>query len=247
EVHDEKAYYSMDGVSGHAGLFANAEDLAKLAQVMLNDGGYGNNKVFSKNTIEEFTKRKASSPVWGLGWWREGDNGRLWYFGTQSSSNTFGHQGWTGTLTVIDPESNLVVVLLTNKINSPVIDNTINANTFIGNKFTTATLGTVPTLVYESTEHSNKEAIDANLATMVTEKLKLYNPSNYQGEAVLKSAYSVVDTMVTRAEERKVQSTVEYAYAAIEEINKVDTDKTIINELKARVDNIAVGDEAERD
>jgi LPXTG-motif cell wall-anchored protein len=247
EVHDEKAYYSMDGVSGHAGLFANAEDLAKLAQVMLNDGGYGNNKVFSKNTIEEFTKRKASSPVWGLGWWREGDNGRLWYFGTQSSSNTFGHQGWTGTLTVIDPESNLVVVLLTNKINSPVIDNTINANTFVGNKFTTATLGTVPTLVYESIEHGNKEAIDANLATMVTEKLKLYNPSNYQGEAVLKSAYSIVDTMVTRAEERKVQSTVEYAYAAIEEINKVDTDKTIINELKARIDNITVGDEAERD
>ncbi|WP_322388545.1 hypothetical protein, partial [Clostridium perfringens] len=93
----------------------------------------------------------------------------------------------------------------------------------------------------------NKEAIDANLATMVTEKLKLYNPSNYQGEAVLKSAYSIVDTMVTRAEERKAQSTIEYAYAAIEEINKVDTDKTIINELKARVDNITVGDEAERD
>ena len=247
EVHDEKAFYSMDGVSGHAGLFANASDLAKLAQVMLNDGGYGNNKFFNKNTIEEFTKRKSSSPTWGLGWWRQGDNGRVWYFGTQASSNTYGHQGWTGTLTVIDPESNLVVVLLTNKINSPVIDNTKNANTFFGNKFTTATLGTIPTLVYESIEHGNKEAIDANLKTMVTEKLKLYNPSNYQGEAVLKAAYSVVDTMVTRAEERKVKSTIDYAYEAIEEISKVDTDKTIINELKARVDSIKAIDESERD
>lgn len=164
EVHDEKAYYSMDGVSGHAGLFANAEDLAKLAQVMLNDGGYGNNKFFSKNTIDEFTKRKSSSPTWGLGWWREGDNGRVWYFGTQSSENTIGHQGWTGTLTVIDPESELVVVLLTNKINSPVIDNTKNANTFFGNKFTTATLGTIPTLVYESIIHDNNEALDANVS-----------------------------------------------------------------------------------
>ena len=82
---------------------------------------------------------------------------------------------------------------------------------------------------------------------MVTEKLKLYNPSNYQGEAVLKAAYSVVDTMVTRAEERKVKSTIDYAYEAIEEISKVDTDKTIINELKARVDSIKAIDEAERD
>ncbi|WP_156174340.1 penicillin binding protein PBP4B [Clostridium sp. C8] len=247
EVHDEKAYYSMDGVSGHAGLFSNAEDLAKLAQVMLNDGGYGNNKFFSKNTVEEFTKRKASSPIWGLGWWREGDNGRLWYFGTQSSSNTFGHQGWTGTLTVIDPESDLIVVLLTNKINSPVIDNSINANMFLGNKFTTSTLGTIPTLVYESIEHSNKKAIDANLSNMVTEKLKLYNPSNYQGEAILKAAYAVADTMVTRAEECKVKSTVDYAYASIEEINKLDSNKTIINELKSRVDNIQLEEEASSD
>lgn len=215
EVHDEKAYYSMDGVSGHAGLFANAEDLAKLAQVMLNDGGYGNNKFFSKNTIDEFTKRKSSSPTWGLGWWREGDNGRVWYFGTQSSENTIGHQGWTGTLTVIDPESELVVVLLTNKINSPVIDNTKNANTFFGNKFTTATLGTIPTLVYESIIHDNNEALDANVSQMVTENLKLYNPTSYLGEAVLQSVYSKIDAAITIAEERGTEDNLRYAREAV--------------------------------
>ena len=48
EVHDEKAFYGMQGISGHAGLFANATDLAKLASVMLS-GGYGEHKFFSKN------------------------------------------------------------------------------------------------------------------------------------------------------------------------------------------------------
>lgn len=240
EVHDEKAYYSMGGVSGHAGLFSNASDLAKLAQVMLNDGGYGNNKFFSKDTIDEFTKRKSSSPVWGLGWWREGDNGRVWYFGTQSSSNTYGHQGWTGTLTVIDPESDLVIVLLTNKINSPLIDNSVNANMFYGNKFTTSTLGTIPTLVYESIIHDNNDAVDANLATMLTEKLKLYDPSDYQGKAVLKSAYSIVDSMVTRAEERKNKTTVDYAKSSVKELAAVANDENIINEFNNRINNIKV-------
>lgn len=240
EVHDEKAYYSMGGVSGHAGLFSNASDLAKLAQVMLNDGGYGNNKFFSKDTIDEFTKRKSSSPVWGLGWWREGDNGRVWYFGTQSSSSTYGHQGWTGTLTVIDPESDLVIVLLTNKINSPLIDNSVNANMFYGNEFTTSTLGTIPALVYESIIHDNNDAVDANLATMVTEKLKLYNPSDYQGKAVLKSAYSIVDSMITRAEERKNKTTVDYAENSVKELAAVANDENIIDEFNKRINNIKV-------
>ena len=244
EVHDEKAYYSMDGVSGHAGLFSNAADLAKLAQVMLNDGGYGENKFFSKNTIDEFTKRKSSSPTWGLGWWREGDNGRVWYFGSQSSSNTIGHQGWTGTLTVIDPESDLVIVLLTNKINSPVIDNTENTNMFKGNKFTTATLGTIPSLVYESIIHDNDQAVEANLAQMVTEKIKLYNPSSYQAEAVLQSAYSIVDTMVTRAEERRTEEVVELAKNSVSELETISEEKDLIKNFNDRLKKINIVEES---
>ena len=119
EVHDEKAYYAMGGVSGHAGLFANAEDLAKLASVMLT-GGYGGNQFFSKDIMDEFTKPKSLDyPTWGLGWYRQAELGRSSYFSLQSSNSTIGHQGWTGTLTVIDPENDLVVVLLTNKKNSP--------------------------------------------------------------------------------------------------------------------------------
>ena len=218
EVHDEKAYYSMGGVAGHAGLFSNASNLAKLAQVMINGGGYGNHKFFSQNTIDEFTKRKSSSPVWGLGWWRQGDNGRSWYFSPQSSRNTYGHQGWTGTLTLIDPENNLIIVLLTNKINSPLIDNSINPNMFYGNKFTTATLGAIPTLVYESIIHNDDDAIDANLAQMVDENLKLYNIESYDNKAILQSVYSKIDTLITRAEENPTDKNINYAKEAVDRL-----------------------------
>ncbi|MBQ4506198.1 MAG: serine hydrolase [Firmicutes bacterium] len=58
EVHDEESYYMMEGMSGHAGLFASAPDLARLAFVMLS-GGYGNERFFSKNTRDLFTSTQA--------------------------------------------------------------------------------------------------------------------------------------------------------------------------------------------
>ena len=80
EVHDEEAYYMMEGMSGHAGLFANATDLAKLAQVMLT-GGYGNNQFFSKNTRDLFISPQSASNInYGIGWWREADDKRVFYF-----------------------------------------------------------------------------------------------------------------------------------------------------------------------
>jgi hypothetical protein len=240
QVHDEKAFYSMGGVSGHAGLFATAGDLAKLCQVMLNGGGYGGNKFFDKNTIDEFIKRKDSLPTWGLGWWREGDKGRPWYFGVDSSSDTIGHQGWTGTLTMIDPEKDLVVVLLTNKINSPVIDKNANPNDFSGNKFTTATLGTIPELIYEGIEHTSNDAVNANVAEMVDEKLKLYRQEagKYDGKAILQAVYPLADTAVTWAEQKKTSDAVAYAKQAVAKLPK-EADVSIVSRLKKRLSALA--------
>ncbi|MDN6386019.1 MAG: penicillin binding protein PBP4B, partial [Alkalibacterium sp.] len=67
EVHDEKAYYAMDGISGHAGLFSNAKNLATLAQVMLNKGGYGDNAFFSEEVVQDFTKASDINDTYGLG------------------------------------------------------------------------------------------------------------------------------------------------------------------------------------
>ena len=147
EVHDEKAFYSMDGISGHAGLFSNATDLAKLASVMLT-GGYGKNSFFSQNVMDMFTAPKEEDAAnWALGWWRQGDNQRVWYFGTQADSGTFGHQGWTGTIVMIDPERDLIIAYLTNKKNSRVTNMKADANKFDGDWYTSATLGFVPQIL----------------------------------------------------------------------------------------------------
>ena len=143
EVHDGKAWYSMGGVSGHAGLFASAGDLAKLASIMLT-GGYGRHRYFSRTVMDMFmSPQSETSGNWGIGWWREGEMQRAFYFGTQSSSFAVGHQGWTGVLAMIDPERDLVVVYLTNKINSPVLKPLRRTKIFAGNWYTSATLGFV--------------------------------------------------------------------------------------------------------
>lgn len=175
EVHDEKAYYCMAGVSGHAGLFSNAADLAKLASAML-CGGYGNSSFFSVNVIDSFTApKKEDAANWGLGWWRQGDAQRVWYFGTQAGSDTIGHQGWTGTLVMVDPDRNLVVAYLTNKINSPVTDKEENENSFDGNCYTAGTLGFVPQILsigMDSDEDISRQLLDLT-EDMAAESLKL--------------------------------------------------------------------------
>ena len=175
EVHDEKAFYSMAGISGHAGLFSNATDLARLAFVMLS-GGYGENRFFSRNVIDLFTAPKSADAAnWGLGWWRQGDGQRVWYFGTQAGSGTFGHQGWTGTLVMIDPDRQLVIVYLTNKINSCITDVQENANKFDGGWYTAGTLGFVPQILsigMDSDEDITQQLKDLT-ADMASEAFKL--------------------------------------------------------------------------
>ena len=148
EVHDEKAWYSMAGISGHAGLFSNAIDLADLGDIMLT-GERDGTLFFTKEVIDEFTAPKSGKyKNWGLGWWRQGDMQRKKYFGSKACSKTFGHQGWTGTLIMIDPEKNIVIAFLTNKINTPLTDRDENPNKFDGDWYTTAALGFVPEILY---------------------------------------------------------------------------------------------------
>ena len=174
EVQDERAFYNMEGVSGHAGLFASATDLAKLASVMLT-GGYGEHRFFTRNVMDMFTAPKSFSyGQWGLGWQRQGDEQRPWYYGTQAGPDAVGHQGWTGTLAMVDPSRELVVVYLTNKINSPVISDD-NVNKFLGNCFTASTLGFVPQLLSVGMDEDrdvSEQLLDL-LADMAVESVRL--------------------------------------------------------------------------
>jgi len=153
EVHDEKAYYSMGGVSGHAGLFSTGRELLTLTQLMLNNGGYGGLKIFDEDTLVQAIKPSDYSLSYGLGWARAGDGIRKWQFGPYASSSAYGHTGWTGTLTVVDPEFNMSIVLLTNVRHSLISykrGNRCGLGEFESKKFETGNYGSIVAKIYEA-------------------------------------------------------------------------------------------------
>ena len=115
EVHDENAYI-MGGVSGHAGLFSNVNDINIFCQMILKDGNYNGMNLINADTIREFTERKENlnQCKWGLGWRLfMGENDIM---GSYFSKCSFGHSGYTGTSIWIDPERELFTILLSNRI-----------------------------------------------------------------------------------------------------------------------------------
>ncbi|ADQ18242.1 glycoside hydrolase family 3 domain protein [Leadbetterella byssophila DSM 17132] len=113
-VHDPNAAL-IGGVAGHAGLFSNAWDLARLMQMNLNGGYYDDRQFFSKETIDFFTKPQSKVSHRALGWNRPTGPGD----GTVSqyaSSKTYGHTGFTGTCVWVDPEKDLIFVFLSNRV-----------------------------------------------------------------------------------------------------------------------------------
>lgn len=152
EVHDENAFYSMNGVSGHAGLFSRADDIAVLAQLLLNGGGYGQHRLFSELTLETFIQPTTLNSHFALGWRRAGRGANNWHFGPYASARAFGHTGWTGTATVIDPEHDLAIILLTNMRHSPIVGDQETFD-FAAKTFETGKYGSIISLIYESILH----------------------------------------------------------------------------------------------
>lgn len=113
EVHDETSAM-LAGVAGNAGLFSTAEDISRLMAVLLNKGKLGNTYFIKQNTIELFTTRYAKESTRALGWDTKSDSGSS--AGNYFGKNSFGHTGFTGTSIWADPEKNLFVVFLTNRV-----------------------------------------------------------------------------------------------------------------------------------
>ena len=112
EVHDENAF-ALGGVAGHAGLFSTAADLAVFAQMMLNGGSYDDVRIVSDSAVSLFTRRTAGTRA--LGWdTAEGQGGS----GEYLTESAFGHTGYTGTSLWIDPDREMFVVLLTNRVHA---------------------------------------------------------------------------------------------------------------------------------
>lgn len=116
-VHDETANFS-GGVQGNAGLFSNANDLAKLCQMWLYGGSYGGEQILSEETVEVFTTSKSSISRRGLGFDKpDKRNERSSPTCREASAATYGHLGFTGTCFWVDPESNLIYIFLSNRVN----------------------------------------------------------------------------------------------------------------------------------
>jgi beta-glucosidase-like glycosyl hydrolase/CubicO group peptidase (beta-lactamase class C family) len=113
EVDDENAF-AMGGVAGHAGMFATAPDLAAFCQMLLNGGIYAHQRLLTRATIAQFTVPQAfAANTRTLGWMAPTtDSSSGHYF----SARSFGHLGFTGTSIWIDPDRELFVILLTNRV-----------------------------------------------------------------------------------------------------------------------------------
>jgi CubicO group peptidase (beta-lactamase class C family) len=116
EVHDQNAA-RLGGVSGHAGLYSTGSDLARYAQLLLNGGVTADSvRVFSSGVVRHFTRRGPGNRA--LGWeMRDPDDDAS--TGALLSLAAFGHGGFTGTSIWIDPELDLFVIVLTNRVFSP--------------------------------------------------------------------------------------------------------------------------------
>jgi len=114
-VQDENAR-SLGGVAGHAGLFSTAGDIAVYLQLLLNHGVYGGRRFLKDSTVALWTRRQSGLSTRALGWDTKSPKGEYSSAGNYFSPNSFGHTGFTGTSVWIDPERNLFVILLTNRI-----------------------------------------------------------------------------------------------------------------------------------
>jgi uncharacterized protein YbbC (DUF1343 family)/CubicO group peptidase (beta-lactamase class C family) len=127
KVHDPRAA-RLSGIAGHAGLFSTASDLAKYAQMILNNGRVGGNQVIGANTLAEMRRpRNVAGNQRALGW----DNQSKYSTnrGELFSSSAIGHGGFTGTAIWIDPELDLFVIFLSTRLHP---DGKGNVNPLIG-------------------------------------------------------------------------------------------------------------------
>ncbi|MDR1454287.1 MAG: serine hydrolase [Tannerella sp.] len=115
-VHDEAAAF-QGGVSGNAGLFSNANDLAKVLQLYLNAGTYGDEPYLSEATCRLFTESKSPTCRRGLGFDKpETDTLKASPCSRLAPPSAYGHNGFTGTCFWVDPDSRLIYIFLSNRI-----------------------------------------------------------------------------------------------------------------------------------
>ena len=144
-VHDEGAGM-LNGVSGHAGLFGNANDLMKLMQMYIQNGYYGGKQFISPEVISECTKYQFDPVInrRAIAFDKLHPNKNIANGPQLGSDLSYGHSGYTGTFTWIDPQYELVYVFLSNRVYPTRANNKIsemNIRTEVGNEIYRTILG----------------------------------------------------------------------------------------------------------
>lgn len=125
-VQDQQAAL-LGGVAGHAGLFGSLYDLAKIMQMNLNGGSYGDLTFFSAKTLDTFTKSTTIKSHRALGWDKQPDDKDSHFISSQASDESFGHSGYTGTMVWVDPKYNLIFIFLANRVYPNANNNKLNS------------------------------------------------------------------------------------------------------------------------
>ena len=118
-VHDPGAAMH-GGVAGHAGLFSTGNDLAKLGQMLLQNGYYGGYQYYKPETVQLFSRKQYESNHRGLGWAKAVQSDYNTPTSIYASPKTFGHTGYTGTCIWMDPEFDLLYIFLSNRVHPEV-------------------------------------------------------------------------------------------------------------------------------
>lgn len=114
DVHDPRAF-ALGGVAGHAGVFSTAHDMSRFARAMLEHGSLEGHHLFADKTFERFTSRQETSKGGrALGW--DIDSTYATHRSPLFSRKAFGHGGFTGTAMWIDPDKDMFVVFLSNRV-----------------------------------------------------------------------------------------------------------------------------------
>lgn len=144
-VHDEGASM-LNGISGHAGLFGNANDLTKLMQMYLQKGYFGGVQYIKPEVVDEFTSYQFpyEGSRRGIAFDKLAFDKNIANGPQMASDKSYGHSGYTGTFTWVDPQYNLVYVFLSNRV-YPTRDNnkisSLNLRTEVGNQIIKTALG----------------------------------------------------------------------------------------------------------
>ena len=126
-VHDEAAAF-QGGVSGNAGLFSNANDLAKVMQLFLNQGVYGGERYLSEETCRLFTQSKSPTCRRGLGFDKPVvGNVKASPCSPQTPVSVYGHTGFTGTCFWVDPDNQMIYIFLSNRVNPSRANNKLSS------------------------------------------------------------------------------------------------------------------------